>query len=94
MFDHFPHTQRNKTQRVDIALHSLEILPTSGVVCQAVLPSSHLVYLSKSLEFSHSISMDTHQITNINDTITINDHNPSASDREATNQEGLRGMWI
>ena len=33
--------------------------------------------------------MDTHQITNINDTITINDHNPNASDREATNQEGL-----
>lgn len=31
--------------------------------------------------------MDPHRITNINDTITINDHNSSASDREATNQE-------
>lgn len=89
MLDNFPHTQPSNTKPVNIALHSLKILPTSGVVCQALLPSSHLVYLSKSLEFSHFFSMDPHQITNFNDTITINHHIPSASDRQAINQEGL-----
>lgn len=89
MFDHFPHTQRNNIQRVNIAPHSLEILPTTRFFCKALLSSSRSVYLSKSLEVSHSFSMDPRRITNINDTITINDHTSSASDREATDQESL-----
>lgn len=33
--------------------------------------------------------MDPRQTPNVNDTITINDHNSNASNREATNQEGI-----